>query len=60
MLMSDRRLVVDSGYAASGIEETQPLVEAPAIRQLLREPYPYLHSILAMVVRCLDAGCRLV
>ncbi len=55
MLMSDRRLVVDSGYAASGFEETQPLVQTPAIRQLLREPYPYLHSVLAMVVRCLDA-----
>lgn len=54
MLMSDRRLVVDSGYVASDIEGAQPLVEVPAIRQLLREPYPYLHSILAMTVRGLD------
>lgn len=54
MLMSNRRLIVDSGYVAADIDGAKPLVEVPAIRQLLREPYPYLHSILAMIVRCLD------
>lgn len=57
MLMDNRRLVIDSGYVASEIEAAQPLVETPVIRQLLREPYPYLHSVLAMSIRCLDAIC---
>lgn len=54
--MSDRRLIMEESSVTPDFSKMQGARVRGKPRQLLREPHPYAHGMLAMGIRGLDAG----